>query len=160
MPGLSTSLLGKQQKQFRLLTEETARKWRFPIGDVNTVTEQFESGQIVYFGSEGKVKAVPIASLHDSSESIIGVAMDTYIPTVNECAGAGLATVIVGEHFGQTKAYDTANTYTKGTRLYSSTSETGNFAASATTGPAIGYVVEERGDWLEYVWTGRQPQVA
>jgi hypothetical protein len=156
MPGLSTSLLGKQQKKFRLLTEETAIKWRAPIGDVNTAAYQFESGQIVSLGSAGSLVRAGTAGTEVAIgyESIVGVAFDNYTPTINECAGAGLATVIANQHIGQTKQYDD-ETYNPGDKLYVSATTPGNFAAT-TTAIGLAYAVAERGSWLEYLWTGRQ----
>lgn len=156
MPGLSTSLLGKQQKTFRLLTEETAVKWRAPVGDIDTSTQNFSAGSLVELTSAGIVTNIGIAGTAIATESIVGVSMDNFVPTLNECAGSGEATVIVNPgHIAQTAKYDTGDTFADGDKLYPSASVTGNFSSTAT-GLGLAYLVKQRGAWLEYLWTGRQ----
>lgn len=154
MPGLTSTLLGKQMKKFRLLTEETAVKWRAPIGDVNTAADTFEAGMIVELGS-AKVQKVSTSGALIATEGIIGVSYENFTTTLNECAGSGLTTIIINPgHIGQTQQYDTGDTYTQGQILYASNDVSGNFC-DAGAGLGVGYLVAQRGSWLEYVWSGR-----
>lgn len=158
MPGLTTTLLGRQMKTYALLTDTKATKWRAPIGNVETDDDQFEAGEIVFLGSSGKIKRVDTGgtALGATADSIIGVAFDNFTPGLNECQGAGLGTMIIDPgHIGKTKQFISTDSYAIGEAVGGSNATKGKFSADNTAGLNVGYTVALRGSWLEYVWAGR-----
>jgi hypothetical protein len=166
MPGLTNTLLGKQQKTFRLLSEDTALKSKEPVNTLDATNYPyaiFKAGQIVIVPNPSSYQtgyanyvsklAVPSTAGAVAGKGLLGVAFETHDTTLDECAGSGLGTILWGPHEAQTQNYDKTGTYAKGQPLYASSVVNGNFTNSAN-GAIIAYCEAEDGTWLRYRWVG------
>lgn len=147
---LTNTLIGKQQKTFRLLTEETAQKPRAKVAAVATVANQFNAGQIVFLDTTDACVRLP-ATIGAGSKVQYGVSFNSHTPTLDECDGSGYATFLWSQHEGQTTQFDstvTAATAIAGTPL--GVASGGNFSTNTTE--YVGWVEDFSGGWLRYHW--------
>lgn len=147
MPTVNT-LVGKQQSTFRLVSEETAIRWRHKVGDVNQASDQFYAGNIVALTSGVLKKPAGQAAVGSN----YGVAFETYTPALDECTpNGGLATWVINNHVGQVNStiyVAGTNEAAAGAALYCSQ---GRFTSTAA-GAIVAYLLRSLGDWIEYYW--------
>ena len=156
MPTVNT-LVGKQQNTFRLVSEETSVRWRLPVGDVNTSANQFISGNVLTIAGSGDNRFLVKPS--NQSNRPLGVAFDTHIPTLDECAPNGdLGTLILNNHVGQISsqcALSGVSDAAVGSKLSFGISggNDGKFKIAETGDTTVAYVMRQLGNgWTEYYW--------
>lgn len=161
---LVNSIPGRQQKTFRLVSEETSLRPRAkvaanPPAVANSVSNAWNAGHILTLSSGNLVKLTSSGS----ANGLYGVAFESHNSTLDECAMSQLGTWIVNRHIGQTTMFDatvSSSLTTAGDELGISDSATnatdeGGFAETSGSGVAVGYALRMLGDWLEYLWFGQ-----
>jgi len=168
---LAKSIPGRQGRSFRLLTEETAVKWRIPVGPTSadsggSTANEFQQGSVITPSSGIAVKAeTPQKNEYASGNSglvpLLGVAFDEHTATLDECQQSGFVTMVCNRFAAQTKQFIATNISTStavGVPLFVGASDNAGklgVLADASAGDlAVGYFLRYSGDWIEFMWFG------
>lgn len=147
---------GKTQVSFRLLTEETAIKWRLPVKPSAATTYLFTAGMMVYLDKTNAYLQQMPANTAMSAGFLTGIAMDEYSATLDETQGSGFATVVLGPHIGTTSQYTTATAASVIGALIVNPSTAGKLDAGAITGnyTRVAHLLNCDGVFMTYFWVG------
>jgi hypothetical protein len=148
---------GKTQVTFRLLTEETAIKWRLPVKPGAATTYLFSAGQMVYMDKTNAYLQYMAADTALSGGYLIGIAMDTYTAALDETQGSGFATVVLGPHVGATSYFTgTGATTVIGAIVCNPLGTAGSLsvAAASSNTTRVAHALNNDGVFLTYFWVG------
>jgi hypothetical protein len=147
---------GKTQVTFRLMTEETAIKWKIPC---STSAQTIQAGMMVYLDKTNAYIQPYPANTALSAGFLIGISMDDYSTTtgLDETQGSGFLTVVLGPHIAATSLTTTAagTTPILGTMVVNP-STAGKLEIGAVTGnyTRVGHVLNTDGVFTTYFWVG------